>query len=275
MLNRKTSTLSVSLIISLTLFYIYFFSQIIPGQFIHSSSLDKTPDDTPNRTLGFEHIYVINLAYRLDRRARMDAIANSLNLDFDFFPGVSSEDVDILKEYDFNIAPNHKTCYVSHYRVYESIVQNGYGSALILEDDVDFETNTSSIMREIYRVLPTDWEMFYPGHCTWEGEGEQVGNTTGYELFKSTGPFCTHAYAVTLSAAEKLIKELTHPWLPIDMQLIETIKTKNVSSYSLEPSLIVQWKSKDDPSDVSPGADQWTFPLRNSTLHSLGYQEIV
>ncbi|CAG8515977.1 5483_t:CDS:1 [Acaulospora colombiana] len=204
----------------------------------------------------------------------MEAIANVIGLDFEYFPAVSRDDFGILEKYNFDIAPNHKTCYVSHYRVFESIVSNGYSSALVLEDDIDLEINISSIMIDIYRILPADWEMLYLGHCTWEGNGELVGNASDFKLLKSTAPACTHAYAVSLLGAKKLIRELVRPSRPVDLEISNKIESGIITSYSLEPSVIVQWKSKDNPSDVSPGSMQWSYPLKNSTLHFLGYKEI-
>ncbi|CAG8784408.1 5210_t:CDS:1, partial [Acaulospora morrowiae] len=158
--------------------------------------------------------------------------------------------------------------------VYESIVRNGYNSSLILEDDVDVEMSISSIMTDVHRILPTDWEMLYIGHCSWEKGGKFIGDAGSFQLYESTAPACTHAYAVSLSGAKKLLNELLNPSLPVDLEIINRIKQGNIRSYSLEPSAIVQWKSKDNPSDVSPGAEQWTYPLKKSTLHYLGFHEV-
>ncbi|CAG8535106.1 12580_t:CDS:1 [Acaulospora morrowiae] len=204
----------------------------------------------------------------------MEAIENALGLDFDFFPAINNNDSETLNKYQADLATRHKACYVSHYRVYESIVRNGYNSALILEDDTDFEISISSIISDIHRILPNDWEMLYIGHCSWEKGGPLIGYASDFKLFKSTAPACTHAYAVTLSGAKKLLKELVNLKLPIDLELGEKIKSGNITSYSLDPPAIVQWKSKDNPSDVSPGAEMLTTRLKNSTLHSLGFQEI-
>src|ERR1044072_8520191 len=93
-----------------------------------------------NSTLGFSHIYVINLAYRTDRRQRMEAIARFHSLDFDFFTAISKDDDKTLNEYKTSgVGPSHKACYVSHYKVWELIAHRRYENTLILEDDVDFE----------------------------------------------------------------------------------------------------------------------------------------
>ncbi|CAG8559902.1 17632_t:CDS:1 [Racocetra fulgida] len=129
-------------------------------------------------------------------------------------------------------------------------------------------------MNEIFHILPTDWEMLYIGHCAQEDIGEFIAETTSnFKLYKSTRPPCLHAYGITSSGARKLLKELINPSEPIDVEIIRKITSGIITSYSLEPKAIVQWKSSDNPSDVSPGDFQWTYPLKNSTLHSLGYKE--
>ncbi|CAG8605843.1 18527_t:CDS:2 [Acaulospora morrowiae] len=273
-MNRRTLVLSGLLLILLTSLYISFLFQTVPGLLLsysnehrssssnttsnehgsnssnttsneHGSNSSNTISNTApknyNKTLGFENIYVINLAHRRDRHFKMGGIEDVLELNFEFFPAVSTNDSEILDKYDFDIAPNHKSCYVSHYRVYESIVH---------------------------------WEMLYIGHCSWERGGKFIGDAGSFQLYESTYPVCTHAYAVSLSGAKKLLNELLNPSLPVDLEIVNKIKQGNIKSYSLEPSAIVQWKSKDNPSDVSPGAKQWTYPLKKSTLHYLGFHEI-
>src|SRR5581483_6689738 len=60
--------------------------------------------------------------------------------------------------------------WINHYKVYQSIIDNDYGSALILEDNIDIEVEISSIMSDVQKILPSDWEILYLGHC---------GNTEG------------------------------------------------------------------------------------------------
>lgn len=232
---------------------------------------------TKSDNLGFDNIYVINLEFRTDRRERMEAIANFHGLDFEFFPAVSHDDYGILNEYPSPLFPRHKACYVSHYRVYESIVIHGYRSSLILEDDVDIELDIERILtNEVYPYLPEDWELLYIGNCD-TGPTLNDSSTTErkYNLHASKLSTCTHAYALSLSGAQKLLTHLVNIDLPIDLYLMDIIEAGNITSYTLEPSAIVQWKSDDNPSDVSPGHFQWTTPLRNSTLHSCGYHERI
>ncbi|CAG8810045.1 33802_t:CDS:1, partial [Racocetra persica] len=152
-------------------------------------------------TLGFSHIYVVNLEYRIDRHEKMEVLGKYLGLDLDFFKAVSR----LSKS---NLTVGAKACYLSHYRIFESIVKNGYENALILEDDVDMEVNITDIMTEVHHNLPNDWDMLYLGHCDeWDSNYFKT-NLTVHILHTTGHPKCTHAYAVSAKGAKKLIEKL-------------------------------------------------------------------
>ncbi|CAG8711618.1 17544_t:CDS:1, partial [Cetraspora pellucida] len=131
-----------------------------------------------NRTLGFDHIYVIHLDYRTDRFERLNEISSYLGLDFDYFSAVSKYDEQFLRRFGTaNMDLSQKACFLSHYLVYKQIIDKGYNSTLILEDDVDFELNITAIMNDIHHVLPSSWETLYVGSCQ-ELVGELVGKNS-------------------------------------------------------------------------------------------------
>ncbi|CAG8519229.1 4265_t:CDS:1 [Diversispora eburnea] len=229
-------------------------------------------------TLGFDHIYVINLDYRTDRKEKMQMIANYHNLDFDFFSAVSKDDIKTLNKYPSSLTPRHKACYVSHYRVYESIITHGYNSSLILEDDIDLEIDVKRIVEEeVLPFLPENWELLYIGNCYSEeildDDVSLNGESFEYKLFPSKFPLCTHAYAVSLVGAQKLLNNLVDVDIPIDLYLREIMAAGNITEITLFPSAITQWISDDNRSDVSPGAVPPTSSLTNSTLHLLGFKK--
>ncbi|CAG8831619.1 5595_t:CDS:2, partial [Gigaspora margarita] len=207
-----------------------------------------------------------------NRRERLEEISSYLGLDFDYFPAISKNDENILRRYgSADMGPSQKACYLSHHFIHKQIINKGYNSVLILEDDVDFEFNITAVMADIHRDLPASWDMLYLGHC-FEGFGEQVGKSSSlHKLYKSVAPMCTHAYAVSYSGVRKLM-DLTDPVTPrgtVDYSIAVVIEEKKVSSYSVHPQLIVQWK---DHSDIS-GSQALSFNLLNSTLRLLGYNE--
>ncbi|CAG8592405.1 7740_t:CDS:2, partial [Racocetra fulgida] len=199
-----------------------------------------------NRTLGFDHIYVIHLDYRTDRFARLNEISSYLGLDFDYFPAVSKYDEQFLRRFgtadmDFS----QKACFLSHYLVYNQIIDKGYNSTLILEDDVDFELNITAIMNDIHHDLPSSWETLFVGTCQ-EREflvGERVGKSSSlHKLYTALSTMCMHAYAVSYSGVRKIV-ELLDPVTPY---------------------------ATDNPSDI-PGSWETFHNLYNSTLRFLGH----
>ncbi|CAG8603993.1 2396_t:CDS:1 [Acaulospora morrowiae] len=219
------------------------------------------------RTLGFGHIYVINLPYRTDRRKKMEAIANALNLDFEIFPATSKFDKKTLDAFPGRLDAQYKACWVSHYKIFQSMMENSYDSALILEDDVDMEIDILSIMSGIHHSLPVDWEMLFLGHCGGDSKGPLLGKSQGVELYKSASPICMHAYAVSSTGLPKILREYNTSNMPIDFRSYDLIDKEVITSYSLEPSIVVQVKSYDNPSDITPESnDTETDDLRNSTL---------
>ncbi|RHZ82882.1 hypothetical protein Glove_103g141 [Diversispora epigaea] len=254
-----------------------FFIWITPSNF---SYIYNHPFDSYNSTLGFNHIYCINLPFRSDRQEKITKIAKFHNLDIDFIDAINFEDEKTLKNYlsDPIVSPRHKACYASHYRTYELVVSNNYQSALILEDDIDFEVDIKDFLNIVQPFLPDDWEMFYLGNC-----GVDTSNTiyyhgkvygTDFVLAKSFSPACTHAYAVSLRGAQNLLKILVNISKPVDLALIDLIHTDKIFSLSLLPSIISQWKSYDNPSDVSPGTQGKLYNLKNSTLELVGYRRV-
>ncbi|CAG8608909.1 22473_t:CDS:2 [Dentiscutata erythropus] len=240
--------------------------------YFENSNLQK-PFKPSNRTLGFDHIYVVHLDSRADRRERLDEIASYLGLDFDYLSAISKNDEQILRKYgSADMDSAQKACYLSHYSIYKLIIDKGFNSVLILEDDVDFETNITAIMTDIHRDLPASWEMLYVGYC-FEDIGEQVGiSSSVHRLYKSVAPMCTHAYAISYSGARKLI-ELLDPVIPratVDYSLSLVIREGNVTSFDVYPPAISQWKAADNPSDIST-FDILSFSLLNSTLRFLGH----
>ncbi|CAG8843860.1 20983_t:CDS:1, partial [Racocetra persica] len=161
-----------------------------------------------NCTLGFDNIYVLSLEKRADRRALMNELAEFHGLCFDYVKAVEADDMEVNRlnqSWNLYDLPGIKACYLSHYHIYESIIKNGYSKSFILEDDVDMEIDLFGIMSNIHLVLPNDWEILYLGHChEWVDDTKILvsGLSTTHKLHTAVHPQCTHAYAITASAAK-------------------------------------------------------------------------
>ncbi|CAG8607271.1 23091_t:CDS:1, partial [Racocetra persica] len=231
-----------------------------------------------NSTLGFSHIYVLNLESRRDRREKLENLEKKLNLKFEFFPAVSQDDENALKELEVETSvlnPAQISCYLSHYKIYQSIIQRGYDSALILEDDVDFELNIASIISDTYRVLPSDWDIFFLGYCdSTETQGQLLdgqSSSSPYTIRRSTMPVCTHGYAISRAGALKLIEYLNPITKTVDATILRLLQSRTINAFSLVPLAMVQWRSSINPSDVANESRYFYFiSLKHSALEHFG-----
>ncbi|CAG8811223.1 24552_t:CDS:1 [Gigaspora margarita] len=202
----------------------------------------------------------------------MDKQISYFNLDVEYFEAVSKDDKILNKFTNANskMTAGQRACYVSHYLIYQSIIEKGFNNALILEDDVDFDTNITDIMADIYQNLPEPWDTLHVGHC-YEMIGQPVGSSSfPNKLYQSVKPQCAHAYAVSNSGAHKLLKLIDpiKPIIPVDYKISLIIRSKNIISYSIHPQPIIQWK-EGNPSNVAQTSN-YPFSLTNSTMNLLG-----
>ncbi len=127
-------------------------------------------------------------------------------------------------------------CALSHRNIYQAMIDNNWQHVLIFEDDVVPDEKNISLLPETLKELPAGWELFYLGYLKNEKSsfGKKLQNTWykimalfgasnmsmrmlnnrlpkdhSAHLFKAGFHDCTHAYAISLSAAKKLVKEQT------------------------------------------------------------------
>ena len=127
-------------------------------------------------------------------------------------------------------------CALSHRNIYSAMLENDWRHVLIFEDDVVPDTNQLPILIDCLQELPPDWELFYLGYLKNERPGigkrlkqlwykiqSRLGLTRlPYSMVKNRLPKkfsptlmkagfhdCTHAYAVSLEGAKKLLKTQT------------------------------------------------------------------
>ncbi|CAG8691234.1 18966_t:CDS:1 [Racocetra fulgida] len=202
----------------------------------------------------------------------MNKQVSYLNLDVEYFDAISKFNKILNRFTNENgkLTVGQRACYITHYLIYNQIIDEGLNNVLILEDDVDFETNITDIMTDIHRNLPKSWDTLHLGHC-YEVKGKLVGNSSfPNKLYEAMFPQCTHAYAISNSGAHKMLQAIDpmNPRGPIDYEISLQTKYKRITSYSVHPQPIIQSKI-DNPSDVAVTSN-YPFELTNSTMVLLG-----
>ncbi|KAK2035018.1 hypothetical protein LX32DRAFT_716126 [Colletotrichum zoysiae] len=108
--------------------------------------------DINNRTLGFEKIFVVGLPSRTDRRDGMILQAALSDLDIEFVDGVPGDTVSdkaIPKTSQHErLSDGAIGCWRGHMNALGDIVRRNLSSALILEDDVDWDIRIRSQLHD-------------------------------------------------------------------------------------------------------------------------------
>ncbi|XP_074596203.1 glycosyltransferase 25 family member-like [Brevipalpus obovatus] len=115
---------------------------LIPFTGLSSSKKDK---------LGMDEIYIINLKRRPERLERMMKILDLLGVDAKVWPAVDGKElskdylirnnITMLDGYinERNLTFGEIACFLSHYQIWQEVVEKNYSKVIIFEDDVRFE----------------------------------------------------------------------------------------------------------------------------------------
>ncbi|KAJ2996244.1 hypothetical protein NUW58_g1042 [Xylaria curta] len=105
-----------------------------------------------NSTLGFEKIFVVSLPSRTDRRDGMTLAAALSNVDFEFIDGVDGSSIpdNALPQTSAHDRPSHPTvgAWRGHMNAIQEVVKRNLSSALILEDDVDWDVRLRNQLQD-------------------------------------------------------------------------------------------------------------------------------
>lgn len=168
--------------------------------------------------------------------------------------------------YDKVMKPGEIACSWSHKMMYEDMIKNNYGKVLIMEDDAVPDPKMMGQIPAILSEIPADCEVLMWG---WDKNGESNLNTTfkklGYDIQHLAGqlkwdhtiiknlfakPFSKHlkhagfhdytySYAITRTAADKLIQMQTPVQYIADNLLAHAITKNIVHGYIVYPAAML------------------------------------
>jgi glycosyl transferase family 25 len=197
-----------------------------------------------------------NLDHSMDELERNNIFDKALSIKFDRF--------------NRSMTHSHICCSWSHRNVYEDIVKNGYEKVLILEDDANTNESLISIFPEIIKELPADWELLlldyfknvkrkFVKQYWYHVQKFLFGHTWSYTTFRNLYPrkvsdhlstagrhYYTSAYAITLTAAEKLINIQTPIIFNADTLLSHASSNKIINGFISRPKLFNQLSQNPD-----------------------------
>lgn len=158
-------------------------------------------------------------------------------------------------------------CSLSHRMVYEEMVKHSWQKVLILEDDILPLYNNLPQLPAALNELPDNWELVYLGYLKHENVTAALKRKQiWYKILSRFGlmkwtykmvnnllpkPYsthlkkagfhdCTHAYAVTLQAAKKLLAAQTPVVYRADDLLSSTIMKGELEAFVTEPKFFDQ-----------------------------------
>ena len=128
-------------------------------------------------------------------------------------------------------------CAMSHIKVWESFLQTNMDYAFIMEDDVVFdECNLEEYIADAIKQAE-DFDILMLGYFK-----SIIFNVVFYPLFgKSNICLGTHAYILSRTGAEKLLKELKgNVWCPIDFSIQWLVSRGKIKRTLVENRIIFQ-----------------------------------
>ena len=210
--------------------------------------------------------------------------ADKLQLDYDEAKINGTYDEQQAKK----LQRQHKTlnlgeiaCSLSHRMVYEEMLKNNWKKVLILEDDVLPNVEYMNQLPAALQELPADWELVYLGYLKHEKVTTALKKKQFfYKILSAVGlmawsykmvtnllpkPFsshlkkagfhdCTHAYAVTLEGAKKLLAAQTPVVYRADDLLSATILKGELKAFVTNPKFFDQeiFHNKAIVSEIKP-----------------------
>ena len=184
-----------------------------------------------------------------------------------------------VNRYIMALRPGEIACSLSHRMLYETMIREQWNKVLVLEDDVIPLTDNMKKIPEMLTELPEDWELVYFGYL----RHEKVTNRMRvkqffYKISSSVGlmkwsykmvnnlfpkPYtkhlkkagfhdCTHAYALTLPGAEKLVKAQTPVVHTADDLFSYLVMNGKLNAFVTEPKFFDQeiFHDKSETSEV-------------------------
>lgn len=238
-----------------------------------------------NATLGFQKILTVSTGPSWRTRGlRAAAAYTGLDIDIPNHPVVTTELAEAFRKIgdDATVADRPPLgaalAWLSHLDMLKHVVQSGFDTALILEDDVDWDITLKDQIRLIsdavrkFTNVPDsdpspyghDWDILWIGHCGehTDPDTERVeypdstvqkhANYTGWseKYMKNIGeghrlvqrainPVCTFAYAVTQQGAQNVLE-----WAgsgqnqAFDIRLMQACRPKLLNVVSVQPEVM-------------------------------------
>uniref|UniRef100_A0A3Q1HE24 Glycosyl transferase family 25 domain-containing protein n=1 Tax=Anabas testudineus TaxID=64144 RepID=A0A3Q1HE24_ANATE len=237
---------------------------------------------SPQDTVGFDNIFLINLKRRQDRRTRMLKSMASLGLRVTLMDAVDGKllNTSQLHALGIEMMPGYKDpysgraltrgeigCFLSHHSLWTQVIERSLQKILVLEDDVRFEPRfkrrLQAIMDDVDKAQ-LDWDLIYVGRKRMQVQQPEQAVEGVNNLVEADYSYWTLGYALSQQGARKLLaaQPLTR-MLPVDeflpvmfnkhpnTQFMSHFEPRDLKAFSVEPLLIYPTHYTGEPGYIS------------------------
>ena len=235
----------------------------------------------------FDHIYIVNLARRSDRRHMMVHKLTKLKIKAEFFPaedGASEDNLREFSEYYNNpidpekahelevklkrkaiFSPGEWGTLKSYRNILKEAIERGFDKILCLEDDTIFAKDFDELFNQAGLMIPENWKILYLGASqhTWQ---ENTDLITPADKFDKKSPVKYYlplntdgvfAVGIRKAAFSYLLSEAGKMNCPFDSGALRSAtKTFKGECFVLNPNLIIADVRE---SDIRIGRNQSSF----------------
>ncbi len=182
----------------------------------------------------FDKILVITIPSFSDRienmKKRLDGV------EYEFFYGAYGRDIDVeyYRSRGSRLTRGQLGCALSHYKIYQKMVDDDLDNVLILEDDCVFSQNIVEL-EQYYSQLPENYSVFYLGYdCPFTSPYSSYLNVSN----GSVG--WTHSMNVKKHCAEKILEINKDLNWTADGAFAQLYNTQGVQYHLANPQLTYQ-----------------------------------
>eukprot|EP00111_Clytia_hemisphaerica_P009761 TCONS_00028618-protein len=240
---------------------------------------------------GFDEIFMINLKRRTDRYERMALTLKELGYKWKHFEAVdgkkfSQDKVDslgIVAMNDFKdpylerpLTFGEIGCFMSHYYIWQEMVERNLETVLVLEDDVRFEFDFNRELKDVMKQADqissvVNWDLIYLGRKHMSRAKEHLVKGAS-KIVWARYSYWTLGYVLRLSGAKKLLAGDPLPkmvpvdeYIPImfddhpDEWLLKRFPNRNLVGLSADPLLMYPTHYVGDEGYISDTEDTLSF----------------
>lgn len=223
----------------------------------------------------FDKVVCINLAERKDKREKMQAKFNDLDINIEWFTAVQYKFIpNIVKPINdsrkgfFNInQPYEIGAAMSHYSVIKQALLEGCNKIFVFEDDVKFHIDFNVKLDAYLNDVPKDWNLllFYSFMYNILPENQRISK----RWVKSYKSWSLMAYGIDKTAMEEYIRRQDEFFTIADKVTFDMQENKNLNIYSAIPTLCVP--ETELGSNIRGQNQNYKY---NPTILNLGYNDL-